>query len=219
MARFSPDMPLKLAESAFVLFSREGIRNVNLDAIASHAGVTKGSLYWHFKSKQEVIQAACAHYYSTYHRRLHKEMARLTDPMARLERAIRLSVRTCLMDRENRVFTLEIFTLSLYDEEIRRSWLQFYDSVRATYIGFVEAARAAGQLKLDDPEKAVNRLLEAMEGVKLRALFEPHICSESEEERIVEGLMQILAVRVGNKRASIETSELEARRVPKGGRG
>jgi len=210
MARFSPQMPLKLAESAFVLFSREGIRNVNLDAIASHAGVTKGSLYWHFKSKQEVIQAACAHYYRTYQRRLHKEMARFKDPMARLERAIRVSVRTCLMDRENRVFTLEIFTLSLYDEEIRRSWLQFYDSVRATYIGLLEAARAAGQLDLDDPEKAANRLLEAMEGVKLRALFEPHICSGTEEERIIEGLMRILGVPVGIRRSPIETSGREA---------
>ncbi len=207
MARFSPDMPLKLAESAFVLFSREGIRNVNLDAIASHAGVTKGSLYWHFKSKQEVIQAACAHYYRTYHRRLHKEMARFKDPVARLEHAIRLSVRTCLMDRENRVFTLEIFTLSLYDEGTRRSWLQFYDSVRATYIGLLEAARAAGQLELDDSEKAANRLLEAMEGVKLRALFEPHICSESEEGRIIDGLMQILGVPAGIRRSSIESSE------------
>jgi AcrR family transcriptional regulator len=200
MARFSPDMPLKLAQSAFTLFSREGIRNVNLEAVAGHAGVTKGSLYWHFKSKQELIQAACAHYYRTYHRRLHKEMARFTDPMARLKNAIRLSVRTCLMDRENRIFTLEIFTLSLYDEETRRSWLQFYDSVRATYVGLLEAARAAGQLKLEDPEEAANRLLEAMEGVKLRALFEPHICSEPEAERVIEGLMHILGTPVGNDR-------------------
>jgi AcrR family transcriptional regulator len=50
MPVYAPQMPKKLAKSAFVLFSQRGIRNVNLDEIAAHAGVTKGSLYWHYKT-------------------------------------------------------------------------------------------------------------------------------------------------------------------------
>jgi AcrR family transcriptional regulator len=200
MPRLSPEMPLKLASSAFLLFSRQGIRQVGVEAIATQAGVTKGSLYWHFQSKQEVIHAACAHYYRIYHQRLASEIAPCMDPVARIERAIRLSVRICLLDRQNRIFTLEIFTLSLYDKAIRQGWLEFYDSVRNQYIAMLEEARAAGQLSFEDATRVANRLLESMEGAKLRALYEPRICSGPEEELIVQNLLSIAGISPKKKR-------------------
>jgi AcrR family transcriptional regulator len=185
-------MPARLAASAFALFAERGIERVNLDQVAAHAGVTKGSLYWHFRSKQELVKASCAHYYRTYQRRINEALAPISDPAERPEHTLNLAVRTCLMDEANRVFTMEIFTLSVHDEELRRGWQQFYDSVREFYIGLVRAAVFAGQLRVVDPEQAVNLMLAAMEGVKLRALFEPEICSAHEERKVLAGLKAIL---------------------------
>lgn len=91
-----------------------------------------------------------------------------------------------------RVFTMEIFTSAVHDAELRRGWQQFYDSVREFYLGLLRAAAVAGAVYVADPEQAVNLMLAAMEGIKLRALFEPEICSSMEEERLVEGLKEIL---------------------------
>jgi TetR/AcrR family transcriptional regulator, mexJK operon transcriptional repressor len=211
MPKRSPEMPLTLARSAFTLFSREGIRQVNLEKVAKAAGVTKGSLYWHFGSKQDLIEAAAAYYYQTYHRWLHSETARCQDPVARLKKAIQLSADLCLFDRGNRVFTLEILSLSLYDETLRRGWLQFYDSVRAMYIGLLEAACFAGQLHLVSPEQTANRLLEAFEGLKLRSLFEPHVCATVEREKIVFHLLNLAGL--GD---SIQPKLKRRRNVPAG---
>jgi AcrR family transcriptional regulator len=188
-------MPTRLATSAFTLFSRKGIDGVNLDQIAAHAGVTKGSLFWHFESKRELIQAACAHYYEAYQRRINEEIAAIAEPGQRLEHTLRLAVRICLLDQANRVFTLEVFTLSIHDQDIRRGWQQFYNRVRDFYVGLVRAAGAAGALEVKDPVEAVNLMLAAMEGVKLRALFEPEICLPEEEARLLEGLKEILGFR------------------------
>lgn len=192
MSRVSPAMPEKLADCAFRLFARRGIDQVTLDAVAAEAGVTKGSLYWHYKSKDEIIRAACGHYYCTFHKRIHSAAAGIADPVERLEKVLTLSVKTCLMDEENRVFTSEIFRLSFQEKEIRQGWQQFYASVREMYIGLVLAAAQTGGIVVNDAEGAVNLMLETMEGVKLRALFEPHICSLVEERKILEGLKQIL---------------------------
>lgn len=189
----NPDMPAKLAQSAFELFCEQGIPNVNLDSIAAHARVTKGSIYWHYKSKHEVILAACSHYYRSWQQQVHRELATLQDPLERLRKVIHSSVRSCLMDPRNRVFTIEIFALSLYHEDIRRSWLQFYDSVREVYIGLVLAAEAAGKLSVADPRQGVDFMLEAMEGVKLRAMYEPQICSKANEEIFTEGFLRIIS--------------------------
>ena len=47
----------RIVAAANRLFYREGIRAVSVDAVAEEAGLTKRSLYYHFKSKDELIEA------------------------------------------------------------------------------------------------------------------------------------------------------------------
>jgi AcrR family transcriptional regulator len=193
MPVFAPQMRARLAESAFDLFARKGIRNVTLDEVATHAGVTKGSLYWHYKSKQEVILASCAFYYRRWQQRAHAEIALDNNPLGQLERVLRFSVQSCLFDRANRVFTSEVLALSLQDNEILAGWAQFYDTVRELFIGLVQAACAHNQLDVADPRRAVDWMLATIEGIKQRASFEPEICTPDEREAMVKGLLCIVA--------------------------
>ncbi len=192
MPVLAPQMRGKLAKSAFELFAQQGIKNVNLDAVAAQAGVTKGSLYWHYKSKKEVILAACAYYYRRWQQRAHAEIARDSDPLGQLERVLRFGVQSCLFERDNRVFTTEVFALSLQEPDIRASWAQFYDTVRELIVGLVQAARANGQIDVADPYQAVTWMMDATEGIKQRAAFEPEICTPEQREAFVQGMLRIL---------------------------
>ncbi len=53
------DIPQKrrkeIFDAATELFSKSGYHGVSVDAIAKKAGISKGNLYWHFKSKQEIF--------------------------------------------------------------------------------------------------------------------------------------------------------------------
>ena len=191
MPLHAPEQPARLAESAFELFARDGIKNVNLDSIAAHAGVTKGSLYWHFDSKHDLLMAACAHYYHNYLGMIRQAAEETDDPVKLLERVLDLSVRTCLVDEKNRVFTMEIWTISAKDAEIRKGWQQFYDQVRQFYVKLVEDA----DMGVADPMRVVNLMLELFEGIKLRAMFEPEICAPSEAGRILSELKEILGIQ------------------------
>lgn len=195
MARVAPHMPGKLAAAAFEVFAERGFNDVNLDQVAARAGVTKGSLYCHYKSKRELILAACQYHYRTYHRKVQAEIAPVVDPVERLRRVLALSVRTCVVDRANRVFTTEIFALSLRDELVRAGWAQFYDSVREMYVGLVAAAASTGRMTASDPRSAVTLMLDAMEGIKLRADFEPQISDVDEQKAMVQALLDILGVQ------------------------
>ena len=194
MPVYAPEMPAKLAESAFRLFSKDGIKNVTLDQIAADAGVTKGSLYWHYKSKHDLILAACSHYYTQYRHGINARLKGVTSPLERLERTVHQGVKTCLLDSENRVFTLEVFTLSLYDPQIRDSWRQFVESVREFYTNLVADAKKDGGIIVEDEKNAVGFMLDAMEGIKQRALYEPGICSSDSEKAICQNLLRILGV-------------------------
>jgi len=45
-------------EGALQLISEAGLRALTVEALAARLGVTKGSFYWHFKSRSELLAAA-----------------------------------------------------------------------------------------------------------------------------------------------------------------
>src|SRR6476661_9496377 len=47
----------RIVAAASKLFYGEGIRRVSMDAVAEKAGVTKRTLYYHFKSKDDLVAA------------------------------------------------------------------------------------------------------------------------------------------------------------------
>jgi AcrR family transcriptional regulator len=192
MPILAPEMRDKFAKTAFRLFSEKGLSNVNMDAIAAEAGVTKGSLYWHYQSRKDLILAACAYYYKTWHARMNALIATCPRPLSRLEQAVAFSVDHCLMDRPSRTFTIELYVMSLHDEEIRASWAEFYGTARTLFVELVEAACDTGKIQVDDPREAVDMMLAALEGIKQRATFEPKICRPSERNKIVSGLLKIV---------------------------
>lgn len=188
-----PEKAENLAFCAFQLFSERGINQVNMDAIAAEAGVTKGSVYHHFRSKKEVILKACECYYSRWYESTHEETLKEDTFLGKLEKAIQFSVRSCLLDRKNRVFTLEILTLSLYDEDVLKSWAAFYKRAHGFYLDLLKQAIATGEIvDLGDPEDRVDVMLRTMEGVKQQAHFDKKICTDESEALICTQLLKML---------------------------
>lgn len=57
MPRDSRQTRDRITKAAASLFYDQGIRSASVDAIAEHAGVTKRTLYYHFASKDELVEA------------------------------------------------------------------------------------------------------------------------------------------------------------------
>jgi AcrR family transcriptional regulator len=57
MTRSSNTTQAQIIQAADDLFYGEGIRSASMDAIAERAGVTKRTLYYHFRSKDDLIAA------------------------------------------------------------------------------------------------------------------------------------------------------------------
>ena len=165
---------------------------MSMDDIAHGAGVTKGSLYWHFETKREVIFEAAALYYAVWRASMQDVIDRATTHRQALESAIRFSVRSCLLDAGNRVFTTELIGLSLHDEEVRASWAGFYDEALRLFLGLTHRAVGAGQMVCDDVDTRVDIMLAAMEGLKQTALFSPALVSRDREERLCRQLLELL---------------------------
>jgi AcrR family transcriptional regulator len=53
----SEERKLQIIEAAMSVFAREGFNKARMDDIADEAGLSKGALYWYFKSKDAIISS------------------------------------------------------------------------------------------------------------------------------------------------------------------
>jgi AcrR family transcriptional regulator len=75
----------KLLQTAIKLFMRNGFHAVTVDAISEKAGITKKTLYHHFKSKEELILVALRYRDERFRNDFMREVeGRTEDPKDRL---------------------------------------------------------------------------------------------------------------------------------------
>lgn len=49
-------------ENAVDILARDGVGGLRVEVLAKHCGVTKGSFYWHFKDRQDLLTAMLEHW-------------------------------------------------------------------------------------------------------------------------------------------------------------
>ncbi|HVQ92720.1 MAG TPA: TetR/AcrR family transcriptional regulator [Mycobacteriales bacterium] len=74
----------RILEAADDLFYNEGIHAVGIDRVIAQAGVAKGSLYYSFTGKDDLIRAYLAHRHGTWAERISAGIAAHTDPRDRI---------------------------------------------------------------------------------------------------------------------------------------
>ncbi|MES2957073.1 MAG: TetR/AcrR family transcriptional regulator [Pseudomonadota bacterium] len=74
--------PHELLEAALSLFVEKGFAATRIDEVAQRAGVSKGTLYLYYPSKEELLKAVIGHYLSARIAATAEEVRRIDGPMA-----------------------------------------------------------------------------------------------------------------------------------------
>jgi AcrR family transcriptional regulator len=73
------------AEAALQLVAESGLRALTVSRLAARLGVTKGSFYWHFKGRDELLAAALGRWQQRATSDTMKALDEVPDPRTRLE--------------------------------------------------------------------------------------------------------------------------------------
>lgn len=80
-------------EAAMKALASGGVEAVKVERLAPALKVSKGSFYWHFKDRADLLRALLEHWESTETNSLIEEVAHLPTPRARLEALAQAAVR------------------------------------------------------------------------------------------------------------------------------
>ena len=72
------------ARAAIEMLATEGVGGVNVEALARRLGITKGSFYWHFRDRQDLIESALELWYRLATVDVIERLDRIEDPEQRL---------------------------------------------------------------------------------------------------------------------------------------
>ena len=158
-----------LAATARVLV-KKGFDGLTTNAVADHAGVSIGSLYQYFPSKEALVAALIEQHIDLMNAAILSELTRVAQlPMSHAIRAvIELTVRAHSIEPElHRVLTEQVPRVG------RLARLAEADSICRRMVAGLLAARKA-ELAISDPDTAAFILVAAIESITHRAaLFAP----------------------------------------------
>jgi len=135
-----------IRDAASELFMTDGIERTSMDAIAQAAGVSKQTVYSHFKNKDDLLIQLFEDRMDYIIRRLREELAKAEErPLAQLRRLIRLHIDIAIHDPDLAEFiTVELRQSSKFVKEYENP--QFLEYLR-TLRDIIEAGQRSGEIR------------------------------------------------------------------------
>ncbi len=160
------------AQAALDLIAEEGVRAVAVEPLARRLGVTKGSFYWHFPSRDALLQAALERWEQVELDEVFAQLEAIDDPRERMRelfRRVAHEVRSHVIYSElvkaldhpvvqpvmQRVSKrrLDYLTLAFRQVGMARAMAQHRAHLTyAAYVGFLQLSLQLGQPRLQHAE-------------------------------------------------------------------
>jgi AcrR family transcriptional regulator len=165
-------MKNRIIDSAEKRFSQYGFRRVTMDDIASDLGISKKTLYLHFKSKEDIAWAVKTRMHRDIDRLLQKAKKEIPDPIERFKKII--------AEVTNRVSIIGSAFMTDIKKDIPDLWREceeFREKEIYKYIGgILEEGIKKGEIK-----KGINTKIAVMVYLgAIRMVIQPDILMENQ---------------------------------------
>ncbi len=180
-----------IIEAALSCFLRQGYHNTTMDDIAAESGLSKGSLYWHFESKEDLLQSATRALFENYFDpESLAQLEQIPTAAGRL-RAMAQMLATMLEELEG-LFNLfvEFWTASAHRDEAAQLWLDLLIEYKELLVGVIEGGVESGEFKPVEAEQLVWAVMAAYDGLAVYVMMKPDLDLQHISEVFVGTLLE-----------------------------
>ena len=184
----------QILSAALEVFSRTGYHATNVSDVAARAGVSQGTIYWYFESKDELFQAALLSAVMDIGEETLGSFAACstaTDKILALAESME-----GLADVAEGLFMLFLGYWSSSDrrKESAQIWIDLLKQYKDVVVTIIEEGIRNGEFKSIDAESLVWALLAAYDGLAAYAVIMPDMDLKRVSQTFVETLLRGLVV-------------------------
>jgi AcrR family transcriptional regulator len=163
----------QILEAALAVFSRKGFHAANVSDVAAEAGVSQGTIYWYFESKEELLNAALLAFFVDFG----EESFRAVEGCETAEEKLRCLGRSMegLSETAEGLFTLFLSYWSSSDkrDEVAQMWAELLAEYKDLVVGIIEEGVLSGEFRPLDADALVWAILGAYDGLAAYGLLMP----------------------------------------------
>jgi AcrR family transcriptional regulator len=160
------DRVVAILEAACRVVVRDGAHGLRMARVAEEAGVSKALVHYYFSTRQELLRSAFGFSESRLDAIVDEELAGLATPVARLERALLVSIDTGSPFSEQRALWNEVWSSLRSDDDLRPLVERWYRTWLDRMVRLVEEGQADGSIPASvDARAAGARLAATADGV------------------------------------------------------
>lgn len=165
----------QILEAALAVFSQKGYHAANVSDVAAQAGVSQGTIYWYFESKEELFQAAILFAFADFGEAALGGLDQYPTATEKL-RALALAMEG-FADVAEGMFMLFLGYWASSDrrEESAQIWMDLLREFKDVVVGIIEEGIGSGEFRPVDAEALVWALLAAYDGLAAYDMFMPEM--------------------------------------------
>jgi len=179
-----------LLDTAFRCLSRYGYSGTTMERMAEEAGVSKGTLTYYFKNKEDITCRITSHVAAGFFTEVRQALQGLDDPRERLIRAIELLWTGYMAQPELITGYYDLWAQSFFYPALKKQVIAIYTEFRRIFLD--ELVRLSAEAGADGKRLLSDAILIAgvVDGVAIQFFLEPEL---TDWDRVLARLKKIVS--------------------------
>ena len=152
---------------ASALIAEKGFDKTSMNDIVRESGISKGGIYWHFKSKDEIIFAIVAGIFAEQIQFLDEVLSAGGRAIERFHRLIELLLMSFESIPEAMPSPLDVYTQAMRKPELRAQLKHYFERYQAHLANLIEQGVQEGDFSVEDAELTAFIFMSSIEGILL----------------------------------------------------
>jgi AcrR family transcriptional regulator len=196
----SAERRAQIIEAALACFTRRGYNNTTMDDIVAASGLSKGTLYWYFKGKDDLFAAAIESFFEGYGQQLLGIVGQQGAASGKLRAGAEEMVRFCEEAQGLFGLFIEFWSQSDRREEAGQLWADVLTRYSTMVSAVIEDGVSSGEFGPVDAESLVWAIMAAYDGLAAYVMLKPDLELDRISAVFVETLLRGLALGEGEPR-------------------
>ncbi len=186
----------RILEAAALCFAESGYDGTGVARICEMAGVSKGSFYYHFSSKQELFLELIDQWLEGLDEALADLGGQAGDPASQLLAMTRIIGQIIQLPNPQVLIYLEFLNRAFHDPQVMQAATQPFQRYRQQIAGIIKNGMAEGSIKSVDGDSAATIVIALAIGLLIQGFLDP---AAADWEQVSQEGMELLLTGTRDK--------------------
>jgi AcrR family transcriptional regulator len=173
----------QIIESAIKVFAREGFANTRMEDVATESGLSKGLLYWYFKSKDDIIIAIADLLFSAEFRKMQNLSIEGQTSRDCLEKLFDIFIKDLRNILKLTPVIYEFYALAFRNSTVRHVMHEYYQRFIMIMEPIIQQGMERGEFRSGDARQVTITIGAAFEGTLLLWSYAPDMIQPEQQLR------------------------------------